>query len=107
MGTCYPLEQDDAKLSFCWAKVAVDNYDEEKNISQLGEHPYCPYPTLAWHYFYGIGCQKNIDETKNLMRWTCTKDGEYKRPAFIQMVKDMGLEKELRYNPKLGEPEYE
>lgn len=101
LGPCYPEEQDDAKLSFCWAQAAVAEYEEEKNVSQLGEYPDCPFPTLAWHYFYGIGCEKNIDEAKKLMKWTCTKDGEFKRPAFLQLIKDMGLEHELKYNPQL------
>jgi ABC-type Fe3+ transport system substrate-binding protein len=64
----------------------------------------CPYATLAWHYLYGVGCKKNIEEARKLMRWTCTKDGEYWYPAYKQMIKDMGLDGELKYNPKLGEP---
>ena len=103
LGSCYPLELDDAKLSFCWAKSAVAEYGEEKNMSQLHEYSCCPYATLAWHYFYGIGCEKNVEEAKLLMRWTCTINGEYKCPAFIELIKDMGLENELKYNPKLRE----
>ena len=37
------------------------------------------------------------------MRWACTKDGEYWYPAYKQLIKDMGLDNELKYNPKLGE----
>ena len=101
LGPCYLSIQDDAKLSFCWAKAAVAEYGEEKNMSQLHEYSCCPYVALAWHFFYGIGCEKNTEEAKNLMRWTCTTKGEYKCPAFIQLIKDMGLEKELKYNPQL------
>ena len=101
IGPCYPSEQNDPKLSFCWAKAALAEYKEEHYTSQFEMEPYCPYPILAWHYFYGIGCEKDINEAKTLMRWTCTKNGEYKRPAFIQLIKEMGLEQELKYNPNL------
>ena len=37
------------------------------------------------------------------MRWACTEEGEYWYPAYIQLIKDMGLDNELKYNPKLGE----
>lgn len=37
------------------------------------------------------------------MRWACTEQGEYGYPSWIDMVKDMGLDKELRYNPNIIE----
>ena len=108
LGPCYPSTTDDAKLSFCWAKKAVEETeDSSKHMFQTCMFHGCPYVTLAWHYLYGVGCDKNIEEAQKLMRWACTEKGEYWYPAYIQMIKDMGLEKELRYNPKLGEPEYE
>ena len=108
LGPCYPTTQDDAELSFCWAKNRVDNeldsYSQEDWDSHI-KHSFlswcknCPYPALAWHYFYGIGCDKNIEEAKRLIRCVCSEKGEYCFPAFIQLIKDMGLEKELKFNP--------
>lgn len=104
LGPCYPSAMSDEELSFCWAKHAVEELGEEyKYMTQLWMYYGCPYATLAWHYFYGIGCQKNVDEAKKLMRWTCTQEGEYWYPSYKQLIKDMGLDKELKFNPKLDE----
>lgn len=103
LGPCYPSETDDAKLSFCWAKKAVEEIGEDyKYMTQIWQFYGCPYVSLAWHYLYGVGCKKNLEEARKLMRWTCTKEGEYWYPSYIQMIKDMGLDNELKYNPKLG-----
>jgi len=108
LGPCYSSVANDAEISFCWAKKAVeDTEDSYKHMFQIWMFHGCPYATLAWHYLYGIGCKQNTDEAKKLMRWACTEKGEYWYPAYIQMIKDMGLDKELIYNPKLGEPEDE
>ena len=108
LGPCYSSVANDAEISFCWAKKAVeDTEDSYKHMFQIWMFHGCPYATLAWHYLYGIGCKQNTDEAKKLMRWACTEKGEYWYPAYIQMIKDMGLDKELMYNPKLGEPEDE
>ena len=104
LGPCYPSETDDAKLSFCTLKHEIDELDGEgKYEQQVIMWSYYPYAALAWHYFYGIGCEKNIEEAKKYMRWACTEEGEYWYPAYIQLIKDMGLDNELKYNPKLGE----
>ena len=58
-----------------------------------------PYAPLAWHLFYGIGCDKNVEEAKRIIRWACTEDGHNPYPALIKLIKDMGLENELRYIP--------
>lgn len=108
---CYPSTQDDAKLSFCWARYRMENeldsYSSNDRESHV-KHSFldkwlcedCPYPALAWHYFYGIGCDKNKEEAKRLIRCICSEKGEYCFPALIQLIKDMGLEKELKYNPE-------
>lgn len=109
LGPCYPSETDDARLSFCWAKQRVDELNGEGKHEQqvIAWTDYYPYVTLAWHYCYGIGCKKDIEEAKKFMRWACTKDGEYWYPAYKQLIKDMGLDNELKYNPKLNPVLYE
>ena len=106
LGPCYPSETDDAKLSFCWAKEALEQWggvdDDDEHI--IFTDP--PHAALAWHYFYGIGCEKNIEEAKKLMRWICK--GKCPFPAFIELIKDMGLDNELKYTPyKYPDYEYE
>ena len=41
------------------------------------------------------------------MRWACTEKGEYWYPAYMQLIKDLGLDNELKYNPKLNPDLYE
>ena len=93
---------DDVCISLNWAReVAVEN--EQRN----NEPRYYPdwyngfYAPLAWHLFYGIGCEKDVAEAIRLIKRCCTEDGEYRYPAYIQLIKDMGLENELKYNPEL------
>ena len=108
LGRLYPSITDDALLSFNWA---IDTYkewgDDDKYKQQIFMWNSLPYAALAWHYFYGVGCNKNIEEAKRLMRMVCTEKGEYWYPSFKQIIKDMGLDKELKYNPKLGESDDE
>ena len=107
LGPCFPSD-DDAVLSYCWAKNAVEEVGEDyKYRSQIWQWYGCPYSTLAWHYFYGVCCEKNVEEAKRLMRWTCTENGEYWYPAYKKLIRDMGLDNELTYNPKLGDSEDE
>jgi hypothetical protein len=107
LGPCYPSETDDAKLSFCWAKQRVEEgKDQAKYLLQTTMWTdYYPYATLAWHYCYGVGCKKDIEEARKYMRWACTEEGEYWYPAYMQLIKDLGLDNELKYNPKLN-PDY-
>ena len=103
LGPCYPSETDDAKLSFCREKQLADVLNGEGKYDQQDlMWTYYPYAALAWHYFYGIGCKKDLDEARKYMRWACTEKGEYWYPAYIQLIKDMGLDNELKYNPNLG-----
>jgi ABC-type Fe3+ transport system substrate-binding protein len=57
---------------------------------------------LAWHYFYGIGCEKNVEEAKKIIKWVCTEKGEYWYPSLIALIKDMDMDRELRYNPNIA-----
>ena len=94
---------DDAKLSFFIAKDEVEKYesgDEEFKYLSNEANYYLPYASLAWHYFYGIGCEKNVQEAKRIMRHACTKEGEYWYPAFKQLIREMNLDKELKYVPE-------
>ena len=109
LGPCYPSMTSDEELSFCWAKNAVEELQQCKDCwdckyeSMLVMYNGCPYAALAWHYFYGIGCEKKIQKAKELIKYACTKEGEYAYPAFIELIKDMGLDSVLRFNPKLTE----
>ena len=101
LGPLYPLEKDDSKLSFAWAKNEVEKLEAEsdcwcKYMNYVMWTP-CPYAALAWHYFYGIGCEKNIEEAKKLMRWACKESGVYLYPSYNQIIKEMGLDSELKF----------
>ena len=63
------------------------------------------FAPLAWHYFYGIGCKKDIEKAKQMMRWACFEDGTYCFPSYNKLIKEMGLEKELRYKKQEVEDE--
>ena len=52
---------------------------------------------LAWHYYYGVGCEKNVEYAKQLMRWSCREDGTYSRLALSKLIKEMGLDSELKF----------
>ena len=100
LGPLYNSTNDDAKLSFAWAKKAVeDDLAEEQNLKYMNYLMWTgsPYVTLAWHYCYGVGCEKDLDKARQFMRWACTKDGEYFYPSYNQLIKDMGLGAELKY----------
>ncbi len=96
IGPCFSLTNDNAELSFCWAKKAVEDNPEWLILSWWDPNPNIP---LAWHYFYGIGCPKDVEKAKRLIRTACTEDGEYIYPALKQIIEDMGLDGELKYNP--------
>ena len=104
LGPCYPATIDDEILSFCWAKEEAKKYQTANSDS--GWYERNPNAALAWHYFYGIGCQKNIDYAKRLIRTICTEDGEFIFPSFKQLIKDMKLDSELRYNAN-KEPDFD
>ena len=95
-------ERSDEEQSFLWAKNAVNKLNNEDKYTAFepGNFGY-PYAALAWHYFYGIGCEKNVEYAKLLIRWACTKDGEYKYRALTNLIKEMKLDNELKYNPNL------
>lgn len=99
LGPCYPSTTNDEDLSLCWAKKEVE--DEVHNGYTLHWFERCSYAALAWHYYYGVGCTKDIAYAKRLIRNVCNERGEYKYPAFQQLIKDMGLSHELKYNPAL------
>ncbi|MBO4464647.1 MAG: PEGA domain-containing protein [Prevotella sp.] len=101
LGPLYPSSNDDEALSFAWAKAAVDEIETwennyfKYNLSAMWQgNPYAP---LAWHYFYGVGCGKDLEKAKQMMRWACNEDGTYRYPAFTELIKEMGLDAELKY----------
>jgi len=97
---------NDAEISYNMTKSEVEaTEDDAKYMYQCVMWSGCPYATLAWHYYYGIGCNKNIEEAKKLIKWACTEKGEYWYPAYKKLIRDMGLDSELKFNPKLNEEE--
>jgi len=110
LAPCFPSNISDEELSFCWAEKA-NKEGLDDNLSWYYCNPRIP---LAWHYFYGIGCKKDIEYAKRLIRTACTKDGEYIFPALQQIIKEMNLDDVLKYNPnrhptdeELGYDDYE
>jgi hypothetical protein len=98
LGPCYPSVKDDAELSYCWATNSLKEWgDGLKYLQMEGQWKNLPYAVLAWHYYYGIGCEKNIDEAKKMMRWACLEDGRYYYPSYKILIKEMGLDSELKY----------
>jgi hypothetical protein len=89
------LINNEEKLSFEMAKKDVENTDEE--LREMAWYVGLPYAALAWHYFYGIGCERNVSEAKRLIKLACHDDGQYNYRSYKQLIKDMGLESELKY----------
>ena len=87
----------DEELSFLITKKDVEETDEEMREKAF----YVPltYAALAWHYFYGIGCEKNLNEAKRLIKLACKDDGTYFYRSFKKLIKDMGLDSELTFDP--------
>lgn len=92
----------DAEISFQWALKEVEEYREEEyeedgeKYHSLSSPPM--YALLAWHYFYGVGCKKNISEAEKLIKEQFYK-GSYGYPAYKKLIEDMGLDNELKYVP--------
>ena len=86
---------DEKRLSFVMAKKDVDETDIElrKVVLYVG----LSYAALAWHYFYGIGCEKNKNEAIRLIKLACNDKGYYFFRAFKQLIKEMGLDSKLKY----------
>lgn len=99
LGPLYPLSDNDEALSFAWAKAEVDKIETWENnyfkYNQFAMWQGNPYAPLAWHYFYGVGCDKDLEKAKQMMRWACNEDGTYSYPAFMELIKEMGLDDEL------------
>ena len=92
-------DPDDAKISFFLAKKAYEDIWSEDKHWDLSDSEWrnIPFATLAWHYFYGIGCEKDIIKAKQFMRWACREDGTYGCPAYTKLVREMGMDQELKY----------
>lgn len=100
--SCYSIAEDE-KLSYidvkyqCFLDKAESEWEKPKPLIFYRT----PLFALAWHLYHGIGCNKNIELAKRIIRWACSEDGEYKYPAYTQLIKEMGMDRELRYNPNL------
>ena len=96
--------QNDEVISFQIVKKKVEDFLED-----LRNDPYdrdvvdvvfTPFAALAWHYFYGIGCRRNVKEADRMIRLACDyyNDkyvGNYSTSAFVKLIHEMGLDKEL------------
>ena len=99
LGPNYLSISDDARLSYLRAKEEYDKMEEHSFEQSEMFFEGKPYAPLAWHLFYGIGCKKNVEEAKRVIKWACTESGENHYPALNKLIKDMELEKELKYVP--------
>ena len=95
---------DEVESSFRMEIDAMEVWGEEKyhTMNTWADLPFAP---LAWHYFYGIGCEKDVEKAKELMRWACFKDGTYCFRSWNKLIQDMGLDSELKYVKQLGNDE--
>jgi len=101
LGPCYPNEKDDGELSFCWAKAylaAYENEDDDSSFSINKQYKDGPYASLAWHYYYGVGCKRDMEKAKEMMR-KASKEGYYYCPAYHDLIVKLGLQSELKYKP--------
>ena len=105
LSECYPIVSDDVELSLCRLNELMEMYGHEK-YHTMATWANLPFAPLAWHYFYGIGCTKDVEKAKQLMRWACFEDGTYCFPSYNKLVKEMGLDKELKYKEPDVEDEY-
>ena len=86
---------DDNILSFEMAKKYVEETDE--GIREMIWYVALEDASLAWHYCYGIGCKKDINEARRLMKLACKNKGIYFYPAYKQLVKDLEMDSELKF----------
>ena len=49
------------------------------------------------NYFTTLKALKNVEYAKQLMRWSCREDGTYCRLALAKLIKEMGLDSELKF----------
>ena len=87
--------KDPTKAEFMSMDKFVENTDEE--LRKMAWYVGFSYAALAWHHFYGIGCGKNVNEAKRLIKLACKDDGHYEYRSYKKLIKDMGLESELKY----------
>lgn len=105
LSECYPIVSDDVELSLCRLNELMEMYGHEK-YHTMATWANLPFAPLAWHYFYGVGCTKDVEKAKQLMRWACFEDGTYCFPSYNKLIKEMGLGKELIYKEPDVEDEY-
>ena len=106
------LEQDNTKLSFHQVKKKVDEFltdlvetrKEDPTFSpNVVDVVFVPFAALAWHLYHGIGCSKNVKEAERMIRLAIDFDndryvGKYMVPAYVKLIKEMGLDKELLFD---------
>ena len=65
---CGSLMEDNATIAYNLAVATVNHWDE-LGVSWVPDN--YRFVPLAWHYFYGIGCEKNVDKARALMKQAC------------------------------------
>ena len=104
--------QNNEMLSFRQVKRKVDDFLKDLIETRKEEPTYSPdvvdvvfvpFAALAWHYFYGIGCQKNVKEADRLIRLAIDYEndkyvGKYSVPAYKSLIQEMRLDKELVFD---------
>lgn len=107
------ISQEEIVQSFLDCKKEVDNFigvldgmreEDPTWMPDYDDFDHIPFGTLAWYYFYGIGCQKNVKEADKLVRLACKLDlnkkyvGKHCFPAFVKLIRDMGLDNDLVFD---------
>jgi hypothetical protein len=100
LGPSFSTNLDDEYNSFRWASEEsqriMESDDEEGWY--LGPADYWrPFAALAWHYCYGIGCKKDIDKARKLIKYACFENGMVLSRAYDKLLKDLGMSSNVVY----------
>ena len=100
LGPSFSTNSDDEYNSFRWASEEsqriMESDDEE--VWYLGPADYWrPFAALAWHYCYGIGCKKDIDKARKIIKYACFEDGMVLSRAYDKLLKDLGMSSNVVY----------
>ena len=112
LGMCEDCN-DDAQISLFLAERDLEELTKLLNEEHEGKkwewgpficYPFgelfvLPYAALAWHYCYGVGCERDLEKAKEYLLQGYVKDGKYYLPALYQLVNDLGLGEELQLMP--------
>ena len=100
LGPSFSTDSDDEYNSFRWASEESQRImeSEDEELWYLGPADYWrPFAALAWHYCYGIGCKKDIDKARKIIKYACFEDGIVLSRAYDKLLKDLGMSSNVVY----------